>query len=86
VAGGAAVACRAGVGYGDDMARTHIELDDDLLELAKRLYPGRSEKELLELALRHLVEEPLSREEALAMKGTGWDGDLDELRGPGTAP
>lgn len=29
--------------------------------------------------------EPMSRDEALAMQGTGWDGDLDELRG-GSAP
>jgi hypothetical protein len=24
--------------------------------------------------------QPMSREEALAMEGTGWSGDLDELR------
>ena len=27
--------------------------------------------------------EPMSREEALAMEGTGWSGDLEELRGAG---
>jgi hypothetical protein len=26
--------------------------------------------------------EPMSREEALAMEGTGWSGDLEELRAP----
>ena len=26
--------------------------------------------------------EPMSREEALAMEGTGWSGDLDEFRAP----
>lgn len=25
--------------------------------------------------------EPLSRDEALAMRGTGWAGDLEQLRG-----
>jgi Arc/MetJ family transcription regulator len=68
------------------MARTHLDLDDGLLDLARRLYPGRSESELIEMALRQLVEAPLSREEALAMKGTGWDGDLDEMRAARTPP
>jgi len=27
-----------------------------------------------------LVAEAMSRDEALAMEGTGWEGDLDELR------
>jgi len=26
------------------------------------------------------VAEPMTREQALAMEGTGWDGDLDEMR------
>ncbi|MEY3071969.1 MAG: hypothetical protein RLZZ353_165, partial [Actinomycetota bacterium] len=31
--------------------------------------------------LRRLVGERLTTEEALALGGTGWEGDLDEMRG-----
>jgi hypothetical protein len=30
--------------------------------------------------------EPMSREEALAMRGSGWDGDLEEMRGGSSRP
>ncbi|MEN9506421.1 MAG: hypothetical protein RI958_2347, partial [Actinomycetota bacterium] len=32
------------------------------------------------LALRHLASEPLSVTEARTLRGTGWDGDLDDMR------
>jgi len=32
------------------------------------------------LALRRLGGEAMTKEEALEMEGTGWGGDLDELR------
>lgn len=31
-------------------------------------------------ALRALAAEPMSIDEALAMRGSGWEGDLDDLR------
>ena len=36
------------------------------------------------MSLRRLAGEPMSRDEALAMEGVGWSGDLDELRAPDT--
>jgi Arc/MetJ family transcription regulator len=42
----------------------------------------RSKREAVDLALRKLVGEPMSREEALAMEGTGWGGNLEEMRAP----
>ena len=59
------------------MTRTNIEIDDVLVDRAMRLYRLRSKREAVDLALRKLVGEPMSREEALATEGTGWDGDLD---------
>jgi Arc/MetJ family transcription regulator len=44
-----------------------------------------SKRAAVELALRRLAGEPMSRDEALAMEGTGWSGDLDELRAPDDA-
>lgn len=62
------------------MTRTNIEIDDLLVDRAMRLYRLRSKREAVDLALRRLVGEPMSREEALATEGTGWAGDLTEIR------
>jgi Arc/MetJ family transcription regulator len=45
-----------------------------------RIYRLHSKREAVDLALRRLVGEPLSLSEARAMEGTGWGGDLDEIR------
>lgn len=63
------------------MTRTNIDIDDELLERAMELYGTTTKKETVELALRRLVGEPMTKEEALAMEGIGWDGDLAEIRG-----
>ncbi len=60
--------------------RTNIELDDELVEAAMRLYGTRSKKETVDLALRRLAGSRLGTEEALALEGSGWDGDLDRMR------
>ena len=62
------------------MGRTNIEIDDDLVSEAMRRYGLRSKRAAVDLALRRLVGEAMSRDEALAMEGTGWDADLHELR------
>lgn len=68
--------------YKGAMTRTNIEIDDVLIDRAMRLYRLRSKREAVDLALRRLVGEPMSREEALATEGTGWAGDLAEIRSP----
>jgi Arc/MetJ family transcription regulator len=60
--------------------RTNIELDDDMVEAAMRLYGTRSKKDTVDLALRRLVGARLSVDEAIAMEGSGWEGDLDRMR------
>jgi Arc/MetJ family transcription regulator len=62
------------------MARTNLEIDDELVGRAMRLYRLRSKREAVDFALRKLVGDPLDREGALAMEGTGWAGDLAEIR------
>lgn len=62
------------------MTRTNIEIDDVLIDRAIHLYRLRSKREAVDLALRRLVGEPMSREEALATEGSGWGGDLAEIR------
>jgi Arc/MetJ family transcription regulator len=63
------------------VSRTNIDLDDKLVEMAMQRYGLRTKKEAVDLALRRLVGGVMSREEALAMEGFGWDGDLAEIGG-----
>ncbi|MGH7761693.1 MAG: type II toxin-antitoxin system VapB family antitoxin [Candidatus Dormibacteraceae bacterium] len=60
--------------------RTNIELDGGLIAEAMRRYRLKTKREAVDLALRHLVGEPLARDDALALEGSGWEGDLDEMR------
>jgi Arc/MetJ family transcription regulator len=50
-------------------ARTNIEIEDDYVELIMDRYGLRTKTEAVDLALRHLAGQPMTREEALAMRG-----------------
>lgn len=63
-----------------DVSRTNIDIDDGLVTGVMRRYGLRTKKEAVDYALRRLYVEPMSVEQALAMQGTGWDGDLDAMR------
>lgn len=63
------------------MSRTNIELDDTLVEMAMRRYGLKTKREVVQLALENLVGGVMSKQQALAMEGSGWHGDLDEIRG-----
>ena len=49
--------------------RTNIEIEDTYLRIIMDRYSLRTMTEAVELALRHLAGQPMSREEALAMRG-----------------
>ena len=49
--------------------RTNIEIEDTYLRIVMDRYGLRTMTEAVELALRHLAGQPMSREEALAMRG-----------------
>jgi Arc/MetJ family transcription regulator len=51
------------------MARTNIEIDDDYVQLIMDRYGLRTKTAAVDLALRHLAGQPMTREEALAMRG-----------------
>ena len=61
------------------MSRTNIEIDDELIGTAQRLYRLDSKRSAVDFALRRLVGEALSREEALSLRGTGFDYTNEEL-------
>lgn len=50
--------------------RTNIEIDDSYVETVMDRYGVRTKTEAVDLALRHLAGQPMTREEALAMRGT----------------
>jgi Arc/MetJ family transcription regulator len=62
------------------MARTNIDLDEDLVAEVMRRYQVTTKKDAVDLALRRLVGEPLTKEFLLSLEGIGWDGDLDAMR------
>ncbi|MDQ3937038.1 MAG: type II toxin-antitoxin system VapB family antitoxin [Actinomycetota bacterium] len=62
------------------MARTNIDIDEDLVAKAMAMYGCKTKREAVDLALRRLIGDPMSLEEALAMRGRGWGGDLDAMR------
>jgi Arc/MetJ family transcription regulator len=49
--------------------RTNIEIEDTYLQTVMDRYRLRTKTEAVELALRHLAGQPMTREEALAMRG-----------------
>jgi Arc/MetJ family transcription regulator len=66
------------------MARTNIDIDEELVEAAMRKFGLRTKRETVDFALRRLVGPPLTKEFLEDLHGIGWDGDLDQMRaGPG---
>lgn len=49
--------------------RTNIEIEDVYVQAIMDRYGVRTKTEAVELALRHLAGQPMTREEALAMRG-----------------
>ena len=49
--------------------RTNIEIEDKYLQAVMDRYGLRTKTEAVELALRHLAGQPMTREEALQMRG-----------------
>ena len=57
-------------------SRTNIEIEDTYLQIIMDRYGVRTKTEAVDLALRHLAGQPMSREEALAMRGAHAIGEL----------
>lgn len=66
--------------YSAHMSRTNIDIDDKACADVMRRYSLTTKREAVNLALRTLAEEPLSVTEAHGMRGSGWEGNLNEMR------
>lgn len=63
------------------MSHTNVDIDDDACAAVMRRYRLTSKREAVNLALRLLAAEPLRLDEARRLRGSGWEGDLEEMRG-----
>lgn len=62
------------------MSRTNIDIDEDACQVVMERYQLRTKREAVNFALRIVAGEPLSVEKARSLRGSGWEGDLDEMR------
>ena len=63
------------------MGRTNIELDDDLVDRAMRLTGSRTKREVVDIALRRLVEKGTLYRALRRLRGKlEWQGDVDAWR------
>ena len=62
------------------MARTNIDIDEEACAEVMRRYQLQTKREAVNFALNAVAGEPLSLKEARNLRGSGWDGDLDEMR------
>jgi len=60
--------------------RTHLEIDDNLMQQAMRLTGARTQRETVDLALRELVRLRSQRDILKLFGKVEWVGDLDEMR------
>ncbi len=63
------------------MARTNIELDDQLVKKAMRLTGATTKRQVVDIALRRLVEKGTLYRSLLRLQGRlDWEGDVSEWR------
>lgn len=62
------------------MARTNVDIDEQACAAVMRRYGLGTKREAVNFALRELAAE-ISVDEARALKGSGWEGDLEQMRG-----
>jgi Arc/MetJ family transcription regulator len=62
------------------MARTNIDLDEIACRAVMERYHLSTKRDAVNFALRVIAAEPLDLADARALRGSGWEGDLEEMR------
>ena len=62
------------------MSCTTVNVDDMACAEVMRRYHLRTKREAINFALRTLAAAPLSLDEARRLRGSGWEGNLKDLR------
>ncbi|WP_375398866.1 type II toxin-antitoxin system VapB family antitoxin [uncultured Sphingomonas sp.] len=60
--------------------RTNIEIDDELMAEAMVITGKTTKRETVEEALRRMIRARRQLEGFEALRGIGWEGDLDDMR------
>jgi Arc/MetJ family transcription regulator len=66
--------------------RTNIEIEDTYVRAIMDRFGVHTKTDAVDLALRHLAGQPMSREEALAMRGARAIDDVPDDVAPMSAP
>ncbi len=61
--------------------RTNIDIDDKLLAAAMHILGQTTKRGTVEEALRRIVRLDRQRKALDEIRGMGWEGDLDKMRG-----
>lgn len=62
------------------MSRTNIEIDDDLISCCMERFGLPTKKSAIDFALRRLLDTAGLLGRMQVVRGTGWEGDLEQLR------
>jgi Arc/MetJ family transcription regulator len=62
------------------MKRTNVVVDTRLLARARKLTGARTTREILGRALEEMVNREEQRRLAARLRGSGWNGNLSEMR------
>jgi Arc/MetJ family transcription regulator len=62
------------------MSRTNIDIDDKACAAVMQRYQFATKREAVNFALQSLASEPFDLNKARSLRGSGWDGNLDEMR------
>ena len=62
------------------MTRTVVDLDDEACRVVMERYHLDTKSDAVNLALGKVAGEALGLDDARALRGSGWDGDLNQMR------
>ena len=62
------------------MSHTNLDIDDEACAKIMRRYRLTTKRDAVNFALRTVAAESLGVEQARGLRGSGWEGDLDEMR------
>jgi Arc/MetJ family transcription regulator len=62
------------------MSRTNIDIDEDACRVVMQRYQLATKRDAVNFALRAIAGEPLTLDKARKLRGSGWLGDLEDMR------
>jgi Arc/MetJ family transcription regulator len=74
------VSCVPVIGTVQFVSRTTIDVDDEACRVVMDRYDLASKEAAVNFALRLVASEASAPPQAREVRGSGWDGDLDDLR------